>query len=252
VATIRAQQPAPAPAPNTVDARSAERPPAPAAPAAPEPEATRVRGVVPISAQPPARSATTDDHPTAEPVQEHTILRSRPSTEEGDGTAQPGAEDASARDASARDASTRDASTPPRDPRRRLLTWIGVGAAAVVVLAVAAAVVANLVAAPSTSTGPGGQPSDGGSIAVTVVPPPVLVSAVRAPDGASATFTWKTADAQKDDQFTWQQEGTTNGPSVTAEPKVTVTDLTPGVPVCIDVATVRAGRTSEQLKACAS
>ncbi|SDH29494.1 Serine/threonine protein kinase [Leifsonia sp. 98AMF] len=239
VATIRAQQPAPAP--STVDARSAERPPAPATPAAPEPEATRVRGVVPISAQPPARSATTDDKPSAEPVQDHTILRSRPSSEEGDGTAQSGADDAS----------DPDASTGPRDPRRRLLTWIGVGAAAVVVLAVAAAVVANLVAAPSTSTGPGAQPSDGGSIAVTVVPPPVLVSAVRAPDGASATFTWKTADAQKDDQFTWQQEGTTNGPSVTAERKVTLTNLTPGVPVCIDVATVRAGRTSEQLKACA-
>ncbi|MDR6612934.1 protein kinase domain-containing protein [Leifsonia sp. 1010] len=239
VATIRAQQPAPAP--TAVDARSAERQAAPAVPAAPEPEATRVRGVVPISAQPPARSATTDEHPSAEPVQDHTILRSRPSAEEGDGTPRDGADDASGPDAPA----------PVRDPRRRLLTWIGVGAAAVVVLAVAAAVVANLVAAPSTSTGPGAQPSDGGSIAVTVVPLPVLVSAVRAPDGASATFTWKTADAQKGDQFTWQQEGTTNGPSVTAERKVTLANLTPGVPVCIDVATVRAGRTSEQLKACA-
>lgn len=237
VATIRAQQPAAA-APS-VEAPPAERPAVPAAPppAAAEPEATRVRGVVPIPAQPSARSAAPDDHRTAEPVQEHTVLRSRPSAEEPDGTAHPGAE---------------DASTPLRDPRRRLLTWIGAGAAAVVVLAVGAAVVANLLTPPAASTGPGAQPSDGSSVVVTVVPPPVLVSAVRAPDGASATFTWKTADPQKDDQFTWQQEGTTNGPSVTAEPKVTVTDLTPGVPVCIDVATVRAGRTSEQLKACAS
>ncbi|WP_431198193.1 hypothetical protein [Leifsonia xyli] len=87
---------------------------------------------------------------------------------------------------------------------------------------------------------------------MTVVPPPVLVSAVRAPDGASAAFTWKTEGAKKGDQYTWVQEGTTNGPSVTTDPTVTVTGLTPGVPVCIDIATVRAGRTSEQLKACAS
>lgn len=230
VATIRAQPAAPKPADPPPAAE-----PAASAPAPSEPEATRVRGVVPITPQPSARTGPRDEKPAAESVEEHTVLRSRPPADAADGTGE----------------AAEDAATAPHDPRRRLLAWIGAGAAAVVVLAVVAAVVVNLVAPPAASTGPGARPGDGGSIAVTVVPPPVLVSAVRAPDGASATFTWKTADAQKDDQFTWQQEGTTNGPSVTADRTVTLTNLTPGVPVCIDVATVRAGRTSEQLKACA-
>ena len=169
-------------------------------------------------------------------VPEHTVLRSRPAPPEEDAT--PPAQEAPV--------------TVPRDPRRRLLAWIGVGAAAVVVLGVVAALVANVLAPSGAPRTPTAGTGDDGGIAVTVVPPPVLVSAVRAADGASATFAWKTEDPEKGDQYTWVQEGTTNGPSVTADPKVTVTGLTPGVPVCIDIATVRAGRTSEQLKACAS
>ena len=97
-----------------------------------------------------------------------------------------------------------------------------------------------------------GKRYDDGTVAVTVVPPPVLVSAVRGPDGRTATFTWKTGSPERGDQFTWLREGTTTGPSVTADPTITLTGLTPGVPVCLDVSTVRAGRTSEPLKACAS
>ncbi|MGH1548427.1 protein kinase domain-containing protein [Leifsonia poae] len=224
----------------TIRAQPEERPAAPvreaaeaAEPVAQEPAATRVRGVVPVVPQPSVAAA----RETAVP--EHTVLRSRPPAPADDDTAAPPAEDAPV--------------TTPRDPRRRLLTWIGVGAAAVVLLGVAATILANVLAptaAPRTpAAGTGG---DDGGIAVTVVPPPVLVSAVRAPDGASATFAWKTEHPEKGDQYTWVQEGTTNGPSVTTDPKVTVTGLTPGVPVCIDIATVRAGRTSEQLKACTS
>ncbi|MEV8215098.1 protein kinase [Leifsonia sp. NPDC077715] len=209
----------------TIRAQPEEPPASPvqqvAEPVAPEPAATRVRGVVPVAPQPFAPTAREST------VAEHTVLRSRPP-----------AEDAPV--------------TTPRDPRRRLLTWIGVGAAAVVLLGVAATIVANVLAPTGAPRTPGaGSTGDDGSIAVTVVPPPVLVSAVRAPDGTSAAFAWKTEAPAKGDQYTWVQEGTTNGPSVTAQPKVTVTGLTPGVPVCIDIATVRAGRTSEQLKACA-
>lgn len=235
VATIRAQAPAPAappspappaPAPETTEATDAAL--------APTPEPTRIRGVVPVTAQPSASAAS---------VPEHTVLRDRPAQSER------------ADDDTAQGADADPADAPAADPRRRLLGWIGAGAAAVVVLGVVAAVLAGVLA-PAQSTnaprvGDGGDDGDGG-IAVTVVPPPELVSAVRAPDGTSATFTWKTKDPRKDDRFTWQQEGTTNGPAVTDQPTVTVTGVTPGAPVCIDVATVRAGRTSEQLKACAS
>jgi hypothetical protein len=119
------------------------------------------------------------------------------------------------------------------------------------VLGVGAAVVAGALTAPSSAPARPGA-GDDGTVAVTVVPPPVLVSAVRAAGGASATFTWKTSDPQPGDRFTWAQEGTTSGPSVTDRPTVTLTGLTPGAPVCIDIATVRAGRTSQPLKACAS
>jgi serine/threonine protein kinase len=204
---------------------TASAPPPTSAPDAPAPEPTRLRGVVPVTAQVPG--GTTG-------VPEKTVLRSRATSE-----------DAGDQPASA------EAVVPVRDPRRRILAWIGAGAAAVLVLVVAAAVLANVLAPASTPSSPrAGEAGDGG-IAVTVVPPPVLVSAVRAPDGTSATFTWKTEHPQQDDRFTWQQEGTTNGPSVTDRPTVTVTGIAPGAPVCIDVATVRAGRTSEQLKACA-
>ncbi|MGO4535631.1 serine/threonine-protein kinase [Leifsonia sp. 2MCAF36] len=202
-----------------------------------EPAATVVRGVVPISPDAPARV----DRVTAVP--EHTVLRPRPAA-----PASPAADEADRE--TARHSDTPSAGDRANDPRRRLLAWIGAGAAAVVVLGIAAAVVANVLAPAYTPETPGAGGDS--SIAVTVVPPPVLVSAVRSPDGAAATFVWKTEEAQKGDQYTWVQEGTTNGPSVSADPTVTVTGLAPGVPVCIDIATVRAGRTSQQLKACAS
>lgn len=250
VATIRAQGPGPAATVAPSAATPATPPvasgsgapavlPVPADPAAPAADAgaaaTQLRGITPISPAPASGRTTAN---TAGSVPEHTVLRSRPAP----------AADAAADDEDAADAPT--GADTPRDPRLRLLGWIGAGAAAVVVLGIAAAVVANVLAPPSSPSSPGAG-TDGGSVAVTVVPPPVLVSAVRAPDGASATFAWKTDGPQKGDQFTWVQEGTTNGPALTAEPKVTVAGLTPGVPVCIDITTVRSGRTSEQLKACA-
>jgi serine/threonine protein kinase len=234
VATIRAQSPNSAPVRDRI---AASEPPS-----AVEPEATRVRGVVPVSPDAPARIPVAGRDGGDASAPEHTVLRSRQA---------PVAEPAPAGPADGDDTPAEASDQAVRDPRRRLLTWIGAGAAAVVVLGIVAAVLANVLTPPSSPTAPDAGPGDGGSIAVTVVPPPVLVSAVRSTDGASADFTWKTKDPQKGDQFTWVQEGTTNGPSVTAQPKVTVTGLTPGVPVCIDVATVRSGRTSEQLKACA-
>ncbi|MGO4299847.1 protein kinase domain-containing protein [Leifsonia sp. RAF41] len=243
VATIQAQRAAPvreaSPAPDRTEQPSTPTPtPTPTPTTEAEPAATLVRGVVPISPDAPAKDAATA-------VPEHTVVRSRPTAA---ATAEPPTSESGTADSD----SAADVVAQPRDPRRRLLAWIGAGAAAVIVLGIAAAVVANVIAPSAAPTTPG--PGSGGdsSIAVTVVPPPVLVSAVRAPDGASATFVWKTEDAQKGDQFTWVQEGTTNGPSVTADPRATVTGLAPGVPVCIDIATVRAGRTSQQLKACSS
>ncbi|MDN4614969.1 serine/threonine-protein kinase [Leifsonia sp. F6_8S_P_1B] len=244
VATIQAQPPREAAqGGRTAAGFVAVEPPraAPERPAAPEraaeQEPTRVRGVVPVEAQPPA---TASAPPAARPVEEHTMLRPR--------------RDAAPQDRTDADADTgatsADSVETPRDPRRRVLAWVGAGAAAVVVLGVAAAIVANVLAPapqPSSTARPGGDDP----IAVSVVPAPTLVSAQRGSGGTSAIFTWKTADPQEGDQYTWVREGTTNPPTVTTRPTATVTGIAAGAPVCIDVSTIRAGRTSEPLKACA-
>ncbi|MGN6428637.1 MAG: protein kinase domain-containing protein [Leifsonia sp.] len=192
------------------------------APAAGSEEPTRIRGVVPV---PP--------HPQDAPV-EHTVLRS------------PAPVDAAAAEAAPDE--QRPASSPQR---RRLTAWIAAGAAAVVVLGVGAAVVAGALSPQSPDAPRQGGGGDG-TIAVTVVPAPVLVSAKRSADGTSATIVWKTASPKEGDQYSWVREGTTDAPAVTTRPQVTVSGLAPGAPVCIDVTTIRSGRTSEPLKACAS
>ncbi|WP_348787449.1 serine/threonine-protein kinase [Leifsonia sp. NPDC080035] len=214
VSTIVAQ---PAPRPKE------EHPPAPENSQA-APESTRIRGVAPVSARPA----------DSEPV-EHTLLRPAVASSVQDG-----------------DDDAPDADEPaPASTRRRLTAWIAAGAAAVVVLGIGAAVIAGALT-PGSPSSPRQGGGDDGSIAVTVVPAPVLVSAKRSADGASATIVWKTASPKEGDQYSWVREGTTDAPAVTTRPQVTVSGLTPGTPVCIDVTTIRSGRTSEPLKACAS
>jgi serine/threonine protein kinase len=135
-------------------------------------------------------------------------------------------------------------------PRRWLVPVIAAAAVLVVAGGVLAAVLASSLAPSASSTQRPGSAEDG-TIAVTVVPPPTLVSATRDTTGTSATIVWKTAKPEKGDQYQWVREGTTDPPTVTAAPKAHLTGLTAGVPVCIDVTTVRSGRTSEPLKACA-
>ena len=95
--------------------------------------------------------------------------------------------------------------------------------------------------------------SDDGQINVSSVPDPTLGVAVRSADGKSVTFTWKNPKPKPGDQYQWQEEGTTHGPTSTDKPQATVTGLPPGSGVCIDVVIVRDGRTSPNpLKACSS
>ncbi|QNE37551.1 protein kinase [Leifsonia shinshuensis] len=194
----------------------------PAPEAAPTAEPTRIRGIAPVS---PVAGVPA-------PV-ESTVLRPAPVA------VAPEAEPESDR-----------GRQPENAPRRRLLTWIAAGAAAVVVIAVGAAIVSNALtpAAPATNR----QGGDDGVVPVTVVPQPTLVSAKRDAAATSATIVWKTAQPKSGDQYSWVREGTTDAPAVTSDTTVTLTGLTPGVPVCVDVTTIRAGRTSQPLKACSS
>lgn len=229
VATIVAQPVAapdepkggPADTASTVPPVPADRPSSEVASTA---EPTRVRGVTPVT--PAAASVeSTRLRPAA--------VEPSPAPPAGSGVLEAG--------------STGDAGSPPR---RRLVAWIGGAAAAVVVLGIGAAILSNALAAstpPSTRQG-----GDDGAIAVTTVPAPTLVSAQRDATGTAATIVWKTAAPRDGDEYSWVRDGTTDPPTVTGRPTVTLTGLTPGVPVCIDVTTIRSGRTSEPLKACSS
>ena len=148
--------------------------------------------------------------------------------------------------------------TAPASAGARSRRPVLLGVAGVVVLAVivgAGALISTVLptpaVAPTASTG--GGDSGGGSIDVSVVPDAELVSAKASPDGTSVAFVWKNPKPKPGDQYQWVQEGTTDPPAVTARPQATVTGLTPGARVCIDVTVIRDGRTSANpLRACSS
>lgn len=221
VATVVAQ-PEPLKQPKQPTRAPTPEPGTPNAPEAAAAEPTRIRGIAPVA---PVAGV-------AAPV-ESTVLRPAPVA------ASPEAEPEYARGTQTESA-----------PRRRLLTWVAAGAAAVVVIAVGAAIVSNALApaAPATNQ----QGGDDGVVPVTVVPQPTLVSAKRDAAATSATIVWKTAQPKSGDQYSWVREGTTDAPAVTSDTTITLSGLTPGVPVCVDVTTIRAGRTSQPLKACSS
>lgn len=237
VATIDAQgvlppaaRPAvPEPRATAADTSSPERP------IAASEEPTRVRGAIP--------AVDPDGVPVAV---ESTVLRPR--------TARPSTETAAAPPAGSAAIpvadSDIDGARAEARSRPRWLVPVITGAA---VLVVAGGILAAvLVPAMTPSTSPTTQPGDqqDGTVAVTVVPPPVLVSATRNAAGNAATIVWKTAEPHDGDQYQWVREGTTDAPTVTAKPSAKVTGLTKGSPACIDVVTIRAGRTSQPLKAC--
>lgn len=230
VATVVAQPDAPSREP------AADRSPAPAADAALDADPTRVRGVVPVVRATPGAPAESGASGAA-PF-ESTVLRPAASGPTG------------APERAAPSTGDEGVLTEEPAPRRRVVAWVAGAAGAVVVLGIAAAVIANALApsAPVTTRQGGGD----GTIAVTTVPAPTLVSATRDSAGTTATIVWKTASPKDGDQYAWVREGTTDPPSVTARPSLILTGLTPGVPVCVDVTTIRSGRTSEPLKACSS
>ncbi|WP_431280348.1 hypothetical protein [Leifsonia poae] len=137
-----------------------------------------------------------------------------------------------------------------RRPRPRwLIPVVAVAAGVVVVGGILAAVLAPMLAPSAAPSDRPGSEQDS-TVAVSVIPEPTLVSATRSADGTVATFVWKTADPKKGDSYLWKREGTTEGPQPTDASRVDVPGLTPGVGACIDVVTVRSGRTSTALEAC--
>ncbi|MGN6128594.1 MAG: serine/threonine-protein kinase, partial [Humibacter sp.] len=135
--------------------------------------------------------------------------------------------------------------------KRRTALILGIVVAVVVVIG---GVVAAVALVPRTSAPAPAAHSAGngdGTIQVSAVPDPKLKSAVRSADGTSVTFTWTNPKPKANDHYEWQQEGTTHGAQSTTTPTATVTGLTPGSAVCVDVAIIRDGVASPNpLKAC--
>ena len=180
-----------------------------------------------VAAQSSTRAPAT---PQAAAPDERTIIRSSPV---GQSAAEPAAEE------------------EPAAPSRRTGLIVGIVAAAAVIIV---GIVLTIVFVPhSTTKSPDAHPADtgDGTIQVSSVPTPKLKSAVRSADGTSVTFTWTNPKPKAGDQYEWQQEGTTHGAESTTKPTATVTGLTPGSAVCIDVSIVRSGVASpNELKAC--
>jgi serine/threonine protein kinase len=213
-------------------------------------DATRVRSVATIAAQPPPaplpstvpdadstriRPAVTNIAATQN-AEEHTVLR-------------PAAAAASASTASQEAAEV-------VAPRRR---WpiITVAAACAVVIGcgiAAAMIVPQISPDPDRQSGvPGAPGNDDGVIRVASVPDATAGDVTRSPDGTSVTFTWKNPKPKAGDTYQWTQDGTTKPPTPTTKNQAVVDALAPGASVCINVVIIRDGRTSANpLKECTS
>jgi Serine/threonine protein kinase len=213
VATVVAQPPAPVQ-------------PAPRTPQSPPIEPTRLRGAVPVVGAVQAVPAGGAADATV-----------RRPTSAGTGTAQsaPEVEPAAI-----------DAEQPRR--RRTLVTTIVVACVLIVGGGVTAAVLSQQGTPQPVQTGGGGD--GGGGVVGSVIPPPVEVTAVRNSAKTAVTFTWKNPKPKAGDTYLWQQEGTNTPNTLTGTTRAVVSGLVAGAPVCIDVSTVRSGRTSDPTKMC--
>ncbi|MGG7509246.1 protein kinase domain-containing protein [Plantibacter sp. YIM 135249] len=220
---------------------------------------TKVRAVPTIEAQPlrpaapgTAAPGTTVDETVVRGAIPHAVQPVAPPDE----TVRRKTSIAPSNGPAARAASTDARASTPSEQTR---TGLGRGAkgsiiAAVVVLVVggvtAGIVLPMLSPAPAPTNGPN---ATGAPIQVDAVPAPEPVSVEPNADGTAVTFVWKNPDPEDGDRFVWQRtdgrKDTRKTP--TTEPTVTISELTPGQNVCIEVYTVRAGVTSaDALESC--
>lgn len=235
------------------------------------PDATRARGVTSIAAQP----AAPQQAPVAPPVG---IAPGGVQPQRVDATVMRGGAAVPAAAAPAIDRTVmRGASTPTTEidpsaaaaapsqakPKGKLIAIVAV-VAVVVAGGVTAAVLALGAAPAQEQAAPGGtdtdpdteqvDDSDGGSPVVgSTVPTPVLATAAAGADGSSVVFTWTNPEPADGDTFVWHRtDGAGDDQMVPAtEPTATVTGVTPGTTVCIEVFVRRSGELSPTpLEAC--
>ena len=211
-------------------------------------DATRIRGVATVHAQPaaaPVRAATPEPAPAADP----TVIRRMPSVQPHG--APPVVEAGEHTVIRARGGQVAEPETPEEPASRRRLWPILLGAAGVLVVG---GVVASAVIFAPTEPEPSASPTATSDIITLGVPSPDLVSVTPSADGTSVTFAWKNPEPQEGDKFVWNRS---DGPNLgektpTASESATIAGVTSDSQVCVEVVIVRTNgkQSTEPLEMC--
>lgn len=189
-------------------------------------DATRIRGVATVHAQPLASAPALPGAQGADP----TVIRRMPSVQPHEAPAAPEApEHTVVRARPAPDAE----SEPAAAPRRRL--WpILAGAGGVVVIG--GVIAAAIVFAPGPAD-PTPTPAPTSDLVTVGVPTPDAVSVTPNADGTSFTFTWGNPEPEEGDRYQWlrSDQADAGPPASTEAESVTIDGVTNGDRVCIEV-----------------
>jgi len=203
--------------------------PAPAA----DPDATRLRGVVPLVERPAARSAPS----TASATDGETVMRPRPVSTPADGRATE----------ATGDVVSADTAPAPRSKRGAI---IGVVTGAVALIAAVAIVIAVVSSgkggnADAVTKSPAASAPSGNQLPVQFAPDAKAGrNPVVAANGKSVTFYWTNPDPKPGDQYQWYRDATNIDVQTTTATRASVTGVTPGQQVCVVVTILRSGQTS--------
>lgn len=137
-----------------------------------------------------------------------------------------------------------------RAPRGRRFV-VGVVVAIIAVVAIAAVVVAILLGGAVRPGAAGASPArTGGSAIGAQIPSPADGTATVSADGTSVAFAWTNPKPADGDVYYWARSETPDQRTMTDQTTATVTGVVPGSRVCIDVAIDRAGRDSAPTRIC--
>jgi serine/threonine protein kinase len=213
-------------------------------------DATRVRGVATVHAQPVAPQPATPDAAPEQQGADATVIRRMPSIEPGGSPGSYTPEQTVIRPRPQAEPAPQSTDTPTPTPRRKL--WpILAGAAGVLVIG--SVVAAALVFAPDEpNPAPTSNPTPG--IVTLGVPTPAAVAVTPSADGTQVTFEWENPEPQEGDTFIWNRS---DGPNRGAKTPTnlawtTIEGVDSNTQVCVEVFIVRtSGKLStEPLEMC--
>ena len=210
-------------------------------------DATRIRGVATVHAQPAVQPPVEPAAPRS--AADPTVIRRMPSVQPHE---TPAVADAPEHTVLRQRGETAAEPEPVSEPVRRRKLWpILAGAAGVLVIG--GGIAAAVIFAPAPED-PTPSPTATSDIVTVGVPTPDEVSVAPNAAGTAFTFTWANPDPQDGDKYIWHRsDGPNAGEQVpTASESATIDGVTNGSQVCIEVVLRRStGKTStEPLEMC--